>query len=43
MPVPAVTAGGHGLALHTPLSVAAVGLLVAVGRAWMATRPGSMG
>ena len=34
---------GHGLALHTPLSVAAAGLLVAVGLAWMATRPGSMG
>jgi MFS transporter, DHA2 family, methylenomycin A resistance protein len=35
--------GGHGLALHIPLSVAAAGLLVAVGLARMATRPGSMG
>jgi len=33
----------HGLALQVPLSVAAASLLAAVGLAWMATSPGSMG
>ena len=33
-------AGGQGLALQVPLSVAAASLLAAVGLAWVATRPG---
>jgi MFS transporter, DHA2 family, methylenomycin A resistance protein len=32
--------GQHALALPVPLSVAAAGLLAAVGLAWIATRPG---
>jgi hypothetical protein len=30
---------GHHLALHTPMLVAAVALVLAVGLAWLATRP----
>jgi MFS transporter, DHA2 family, methylenomycin A resistance protein len=35
--------GQHALAMQVPLSVAAASLLAAVGLAWLATRPGSMG